>query len=84
MLKDRLDLHKSGTTGVRGYRLWGGGGGRSGEAEDNVPDTFPSRILSSSSLLSRNMTISNMMSNILEKHGAGQLGRSCEKRRNIT
>lgn len=67
---------------VRRYRL--GGGGSPGEAEDNVPGTFPHRILLSSSLLSKNMKISNMMSNILEKHGAGHLDRSCEKRRNIT
>jgi len=61
----------------------GGGGGVSGEAEDNVPDTFPPRILLSSSLLSKNIKISNMF-NILEKYGEGQLDRSCEKRRNIT
>ena len=44
-------------------------GGGSGEAEDNVPDTFPPRILLYSSLLSKNTKISNMLSNILEKRG---------------
>ena len=58
-------------------------GGKAGEAEDNVPDTYPPRILLSSSLLSKNMKINNMLCNILEKHGEGQLDRSCEKRKKL-
>jgi hypothetical protein len=50
-----------------------GGGGFSGGAEDAVHYTVRPRILVSSSLLSKNMKISNMLSSIVEKYGEGQL-----------